>query len=266
MERAINIVETEAARAKSPVATFGPIIHNPQVVADFEKTGVKRINLPEETCGASVIIRSHGIEKTVREQLIKKAERVIDATCPFVLKAQKAAAGLSKNCQSIVIFGEKDHPEVQSIVSYAEVECFIVAGIPEAEKLPFRESYGFLAQTTQNNEIFLKISDIIKDKCHFVRIVKTICSATDKRQKASAELAAKADVMIVVGGKNSANTTRLFHLCKNLCPQTFHIETAEELEGRSFKGASLVGLTAGASTPGYLVQEVREYILRSADE
>lgn len=266
VERAINIVETEANKGGKAV-TFGPIIHNPQVVEALEKKGVKPINSLEETVDAdSVIIRSHGVEKSTLELISKKVSRVIDATCPFVLKAQRAAEDLSAKCDSVVIFGEELHPEVQSIISYTTGEYFVVTELEEAKKLPFRKKYGFLAQTTQNNEIFLKISDIIKYKCDSLVIVKTICNATNRRQKASALLAAKVDVMVVIGGKNSANTTRLYQLCKEICPQTFHIETVKELPTNVFRQVSRIGLTAGASTPGYLVQEVREYILRSADE
>lgn len=266
VERAINIVETEAG-AGGKTVTFGPIIHNPQVVDALAKKGVKPINALEEIeKNDSVIIRSHGVEKATLELISKKVSRVIDATCPFVLKAQRAAAELSHKCDSVVILGEEQHPEVKSIISYTTGEYFVVSLPDEAEKLPFRKKYGFLAQTTQNNEIFLKISDILKTKCDSVTIVKTICNATNRRQKASVELAATVDIMVVIGGKNSANTTRLYQLCKEICPQTFHIETVGELPSSTFRHINRIGLTAGASTPGYLVQEVREYILRSADE
>lgn len=266
VERALKIVDEEASLG-GHVVTLGPIIHNPQVVAALERKGVKAVNTAEETNrDTSVIIRSHGVEKNVLKTLSSTAGKVIDATCPFVLKAQKAAENLSDECDAVVILGESHHPEVQSIISYTSGEYFVIASIEEAEKLPYRKKYGFLAQTTQNNEIFLKISDIIKNRCEKLTLVKTICSATDKRQKASVELAAKVQLMIVIGGKNSANTTRLYHLCKEICPETLHIETAAELSKDIFQDVSKVGITAGASTPGNLVQEVREYISRSSNE
>lgn len=266
VERAINIVNNEIASGDK-VVTYGPIIHNPQVVERFENKGVKAVNSIDSINNATaVIIRSHGISRDLGQDIKAKSKRVVDATCPFVLKAHKAAMELSRTCESLVILGEKDHPEVQGIISYVESEFFVITEEEEANKLPFRKSYGFLAQTTQNNEIFLKISDIIKNKCESLLVAKTICNATDKRQRASMDLAADVDVMIVIGGKNSANTTRLYHFCKEICQKTFHIETVSELTEEMFKECSIVGLTAGASTPGYLVQEVREYILRSAYE
>lgn len=265
VQRALKIVEESSLGGH--VVTLGPIIHNPQVVAELERKGVKAVNSPMEANSAlSVVIRSHGIEKETLRELSCLAGKVIDATCPFVLKAQEVAEKLSRQCNAVVILGESHHPEVQSIISYTNGEYFVISTKEEAEKLPFRKKYGFLAQTTQNNEIFLKISDIIKNRCEKLVLVKTICSATDKRQKASVELAAKVQLMIVIGGKNSANTTRLYHLCKEICPNTLHVETAMELSKDLFQGVTKVGITAGASTPGNLVQDVREYISRSSNE
>lgn len=261
VERAIEVV-IKAAGEKNRVVTCGPIIHNPQVVENLEKKGVAVINSADEAeSDMNVVIRSHGVEKGVRELLNGKAAEVIDATCPFVLKAQKQASELSVRCGSVVVLGEERHPEVKGIVSYAEGECFVIAGAAEAENLPYRKSYGFLAQTTQNNEIFEKISAILRGKCEELTVANTICSATGRMRKASAALAEQVEVMVVVGGKNSANTTRLYHLCKEICGRTYHIETPEELDKDIFRGVSRVGLTAGASTPKSFVCQVREYIL-----
>ena len=261
VQRAIDVVLKNAGE-KENVATFGPIIHNPQVVETLKKQGVAVINSTgEASCDMNIIIRSHGVEKGVREQLNKKTSNVIDATCPFVLKAQEQVREFSGICSSVVVLGEKEHPEVKGIISYAEGECFVIGSASEAEDLPYRKSYGFLAQTTQNKEIFQKISAILRDKCDELKVANTICSATDRRQKASAVLAEQVEVMVVVGGKNSANTTRLYRLCKEICGRTYHIETPEELDKTIFRGVSKVGITAGASTPKDFVCKVREYIL-----
>lgn len=262
VERAIDLV-LDRAKVSDCIATYGPIIHNPQVVENLENQGIKVVtSLSDINKNLNVVIRSHGVEKTVKESIVQQAGEVTDATCPFVLKAQKHAEDFSKECSAVVILGEKDHPEVRGIVSYSTWECFVVAGVEEAQDLPYRKKYGFLAQTTQNNEIFQKISVILRGKCEELKTANTICSATSRRQQASVALAKQVEVMVVVGGKNSANTTRLYHLCKEICPRTYHIETPQELTNTMFQGVSRVGLTAGASTPKNFVSKVREYILR----
>lgn len=264
VERAIDIVK-DAAKEYNHVVTFGPIIHNPQVVGELKEAGVATIkSLDEVSKDMSVVIRSHGIERTEAEYLAENAGNVVDAACPFVKKAQIAAARLSKSCDYIVILGESDHPEVKGIVSYIDIPYKVIESAEEASALEYVEKYGFLAQTTQNIGIFESAVEKLKAKCSELVIAKTICSATEKRQEAAIEVASKVEVMIVVGGKNSANTTRLYHLCKEICPNTYHVETVAELRVDMFQGISKVGLTAGASTPTYLLEKVREYILEVA--
>lgn len=264
VERAIDIVK-EAAKEYNRVVTFGPIIHNPQVVGELKENGVATIkSLDEVSKDMSVVIRSHGIEKEEALFLSKNAENVIDAACPFVKKAQKAALRLSKYCDYIIILGETNHPEVKGIVSYIDIPYKVIESAEEVDTLDYVEKYGFLAQTTQNISIFENATKKLQKKCKELSVAKTICSATEKRQEAAIEVASKVEVMIVVGGKNSANTTRLYHLCKEVCPQTYHIETVDELSSDIFNGINKIGITAGASTPTYLLKKVREYILEVA--
>ena len=264
VERAIDIVK-KASEENNNVVTFGPIIHNPQVVSDLESKGVSTIkSLDEVDAGMSVVIRSHGIEKQEALYLEKNAGKVIDAACPFVQKAQKAAEKLSKECDYIVILGEADHPEVKGIISYIDIDYKVIENINEIDDLEFKEKYGFLAQTTQNQDVFKEIENMLKSKCNELVVAKTICSATEHRQSAAIEVASNVEVMIVVGGKNSANTTRLYHLCKEICPKTYHVETEKELNADMFLNVENVGLTAGASTPKYLLEKVREYIYEVA--
>lgn len=264
VERAIDIVK-DAAKEYNHVVTFGPIIHNPQVVGELKEAGVATIkSLDEVSKDMSVVIRSHGIERTEAEYLAENAGNVVDAACPFVKKAQIAAARLSKSCDYIVILWESDHPEVKGIVSYIDIPYKVIESAEEADALDYMEKYGFLAQTTQSISIFENAVEKLKHKCSELAIARTICSATEKRQEAAIEVASKVEVMIVVGGKNSANTTRLYHLCKEICPNTYHVETVAELRVDMFQGISKVGLTAGASTPTYLLEKVREYILEVA--
>lgn len=264
VERAIYIVK-KASEENNNVVTFGPIIHNPQVVSDLESKGVSTIkSLDEVDDNMSVVIRSHGIEKQEALYLEKNAGKVIDAACPFVQKAQKAAEKLSKECDFIVILGEADHPEVKGIISYIDIDYKVIENINEIDDLEFKEKYGFLAQTTQNQDVFKEIENMLKSKCNELVVAKTICSATEHRQSAAIEVASNVEVMIVVGGKNSANTTRLYHLCKEICPKTYHVETEKELNADMFLNVENVGLTAGASTPKYLLEKVREYIYEVA--
>lgn len=264
VERAIDIVK-KASEENDNVVTFGPIIHNPQVVNDLAAKGVSTIkSLDEVKKNMSVVIRSHGIEKKEALYLEETAGKVIDAACPFVQKAQKAAGELSKKCDYIVILGEQEHPEVKGIISYIDIDYKVIEKADEVENLPYIKTYGFLAQTTQNQEVFKSVEQLLRNKCDELIIAKTICSATEHRQAAAIEVASKVEVMIVVGGKNSANTTRLYHLCKEICPNTFHVETEAELNAEMFSNVEKVGLTAGASTPKYLLERVREYIYEVA--
>lgn len=263
VERAIKL--TEAAKNDyQNVVTFGPIIHNPQVVGDLEKAGVFVKNNPEDINDSMVaIVRTHGVEKQDLEKLSSRAGNVLDATCPYVKNAQKAAEDLATKGYVVVVVGEDHHPEVQGIISYVDGECYTVSTIEQARELPQRERYGVVAQTTQNERLFERIIDEIKQKSADVEVSHTICSATYKRQAAAQELAGEVDVMIVVGGRNSANTTRLASLASELCGRTYHVETVGELSEEMIEDAERIGITAGASTPNYIVNQVQEYILEN---
>lgn len=259
VERAVGMVNKTAEKYKN-VCTLGPIIHNPQVVQDFAEKGVEVCSDPALVNNEStVVIRSHGITKDTFSRLGEAECNVVDATCPFVIKAQRSADRLSKS-GTVIVFGEKDHPEVAGIVSYINDEYFVVSDSKEAEELPFRDKYGITAQTTQSRDNFEKIIKIVESKCHSLTVENTICNATAQRQSSAIELAGKVDMMLIIGGKNSANTTRLYHICKEICEKSYHVETVAELEKNMFKDVENVGITAGASTPGYLVNEVLEYL------
>ena len=266
VERAIDIVES-AADSGEQIATFGPIIHNPQVVNNFASKGICSVNnMDEINKDTAVIVRSHGIEKQVFEKLKEKSKQVIDATCPFVQKAQKAASELSKSCDKVIILGESDHPEVKGIISYINGDYIVIEKLEDVIDFEFQERYGFVAQTTQNQEVFKAIAEVLATKCNELLTAKTICSATERRQEAALEVASLVEVMIVIGGKNSANTTRLYRLCKEICKNTYHIETEQEINASMIKGFNKIGITAGASTPVELITKVREYILEVGHE
>ncbi|MDR2400929.1 MAG: 4-hydroxy-3-methylbut-2-enyl diphosphate reductase [Deferribacteraceae bacterium] len=261
VERALELVRGVCAEEKR-VATFGPIIHNPQVVAALEKEGVRELSAAYEAGKSdTLIIRTHGVEKKAAADLRKRAGKVIDATCPFVAKTHRLAKKLSQH-STLVIVGDAEHPEVRGTVSNAaDGEYFIVSTPQEAAALPYRDAYGVLAQTTQNEEIFEQVLAVLKNRCRLLTAENTICDATHKRQKAALNLAEKVDVMLVVGGKNSANTSRLCSLCRSVCPRSYHIESEDDIED-VFLDAENIGITAGASTPIEFVNKVRDYILK----
>lgn len=266
VERAIDIAEKTAVESDS-VVTLGPIIHNPQVVENLERKGVHVIkDVSGVQADNTVVVRSHGITKETYAQLQNRNVSTVDATCPFVTKVQRAAEQLSNEGNTVVVVGEADHAEVIGIVSFIPGEYFIVSTPEEAEQLPKRPRIGLVAQTTQQGETFRSVQKILATKTDTLTVVNTICNATTHRQQAARDIAGRADVMIVIGGKNSANTKQLFDICAELCGRSYHIETKEELSPSMFQGANTVGITAGASTPKYLMQEVREYIQEVSEQ
>ncbi len=264
VERAIKIV-SDTAKVDRDVFTYGPLIHNPQVVKDLAEAGVAvKDSLAEITPEMAVIVRTHGMAADELDALKKRTKKVIDATCPFVLNAQASAKNLSERGFSVVVVGEADHPEVRGIVSYVQGECTVVASADEAVKLPRKDKYGVVAQTTQNKDAYQGVIDVLRGKCGELEVACTICSATNNRQDAALSLSRSVDVMIVIGGRNSANTTRLYNICRQVCKKTYHIESEEELSDGMFAGARHVGISAGASTPNKLVYDVSTHILERA--
>lgn len=246
-----------ASQAETGTKTLGPIIHNPQVVARLSAQGVAPVDsLDEVGDGETVLIRSHGVGPSVYEEASRRDIRVIDATCPHVKKAQQDAKKIVEEGKNLVIIGEKAHPEVISISQWGANRAIIIDREIEAEQIPFSESLGVVVQTTFSQEQFKRIAEILKTKTNDLDVHMTICTATQQRQNAAVELAGKVDAMIVVGGRNSANTGRLAQVCREQGCPTYHIETAAELDTAAFRGMNHIGITAGASTPDWIIQEV----------
>lgn len=246
-----------ASQAETGTKTLGPIIHNPQVVARLSAQGVAPVDsLDEVGDGETVLIRSHGVGPSVYEEASRRGIRVIDATCPHVKKAQQDAKKIVEEGKNLVIIGEKAHPEVISISQWGANRAIIIDREIEAEQIPFSESLGVVVQTTFSQEQFKRIAEILKTKTNDLDVHMTICTATQQRQNAAVELAGKVDAMIVVGGRNSANTGRLAQVCREQGCPTYHIETAAELDTAAFRGMNHIGITAGASTPDWIIQEV----------
>ena len=256
VKRAVKIAQ-DNAKLEGNAYTLGPIIHNPQMVEKLTNEGVGMIHSLDDISQGTVIIRSHGVGPETYKEAENMGLNLVDATCPHVKKAQMAAYDLSEAGYQVVIVGEKAHPEVKSIFEWSKKCAIIVEHESELNDMTFLGKVGIVAQTTFSGDEFQRIVNSLTKKVENVKIERTICNATEKRQEAAVELANQVDMMIVIGGKNSANTTRLAELCLKKNKHTYHIETVNEIEDDWFiNGINTIGITAGASTPDWLIEEV----------
>lgn len=256
VKRAIKTAKDHADLSKK-VCTLGPIIHNPQMVKALADEGIGTVNSVDEMNSGKIIIRSHGVGPSVYNAIKAKGLELADATCPHVKKAQMSAKSLADEGFKVIIIGEKEHPEVKSIKEWAGENSLVLANKEEASELSFIPKLGVVAQTTFSAAAFNNIVSILLEKSCDIRILRTICTATDRRQSAAIKLAKQVDMMLVIGGRNSANTTRLAQLCTDHCI-THHIETVDELQSDWFNNIKKIGITAGASTPDWIIKEVYE--------
>lgn len=255
VKRAIDLAQDIASK-NSDVYTFGPLIHNPQEVARLEKENIKVIEDYSKIDKGVLVLRTHGIPLDIYENLSKKQNiKIVDAACPFVKKAQDIIKELSKDSEQIVIVGEKKHPEVVALVSYGKGKCLVVEDKEDVKNVKKTDIIYIVSQTTQSPKKFEEIVDEIS-KISQVKVFNTICRATFDRQSAAAKLAKEVDVMIVIGGKNSGNTTRLYQICSNIT-KTYHIENVDEIETDWFNNIETVGITAGASTPDWIIKNIK---------
>ncbi len=262
VERAIELAEEASKYTKSgkKVFTFGPLIHNPQEVKRLRSLGVdvlKDENLLDKD--TVLILRSHGIPPQKEKMLKERGVEIVDATCPYVKAVHEAVQKLVKEGYFVVLVGEKNHPEVLGTWGYLEEsggEGIIVETLEDLKPALNKPKVGIIAQTTQNEQFFKEVVGEVAVWVNEVKVINTICNATSVRQEEVRELAPKVDVMIIIGGKNSGNTTRLYKIAKSLNPRSYHIETAEELKREWFKDAKTVGVSAGASTPKWIIEKV----------
>lgn len=247
------------------ICTYGPIIHNEEVVNDLEKKGVHVLESEaelEKCQGMKVIIRAHGIPKETYRRMDDLGIEYVDLTCPFVKRIHKIVSDESQNGKNIVIVGSEGHPEVVGIKGWSNGITRVVSNAEEAEKLDFPKDaeVTIVSQTTFNAKKFKDIVEIVKSKGYNVNVVNTICNATSERQESAGLLAEQVDVMLVIGGKNSSNTQKLFEICSAICPETHFVSTTDDLQFDIPETASLVGITAGASTPNNIIEEVQNYV------
>jgi len=254
VKRAIKIAENA-----SNAVTIGPLIHNNAEINrlkdNFNVTTLQDIH---EAKGAKkAIIRTHGIPKGDLEHLRANKAEVIDATCPYVTKPQEICEKMSKEGYEIVIFGDADHPEVKGVASYAIYGAVVVQSVDELSKLKLKgQKVAVVSQTTRKINEFLEITHYLESRYKEVRVFNTICNATFENQDAAKDLAKEADIVIIIGGKNSSNTKQLHSICKEYCADSFLVEDEKELDIEWFKGKHLCGVTAGASTPDWIIEKI----------
>ncbi len=258
VKRAIEIAFSLSEKKKDGIFTYGPLIHNPQVIEKLMEKGIAPTDDIYRHDIKALIIRTHGMSIDLMEKASKAGYEIIDATCPFVKKAQHYAKLLSEDGYQVLILGDKDHPEVKGLVSYAGEDVIVNDGKGQLPHLKNR--VGIVVQTTQPLEALRKVMGKVIELAKEMKVYNTICSSTALRLEETEEMARKTDVMIVVGGKNSANTTQLANLCIAMPVKTYHVETAAELVPEWFKDVKKVGITAGASTPDWIIHAVKERI------
>jgi (E)-4-hydroxy-3-methyl-but-2-enyl pyrophosphate reductase len=257
VKRALDMAGSAVDAGRKPIYTLGPLIHNPQVVESLRAKGIETASSVATVDAGTVIIRSHGVEPSVIEQAHARGLHVMDATCPFVKKAQRRAAELADQGYFVVILGEKDHPEVLSIMGHAGGRALVIEQTDDLKLIPKRErKIGLVTQTTQSAEKLEEIAGALASRVTELKVFNTICNATARRQADALELTDKVDVMLVIGGKNSANTSRLAQMCREAGTPTHHLETADEISPDWFKAGDVVGVTTGASTSPDILRHV----------
>lgn len=271
VKRAVDTVYREIESGEKPVYTFGPIIHNEQVVEDLENRGVQVILSEDELeglSGGTVVIRSHGVSRDVCEKIEARGMKIVDATCPFVKKIHRIVDEEGRKGRHVVIIGSADHPEVQGIMGWASGPVTVIHTSEEAEQFVPENGkpISIVAQTTFNYNKFKDLVEILCKKrydnnvLNILNILNTICNATEERQREAKNIAGEVDTMLVVGGRHSSNTQKLFEICKKECGNTYYIQTPVDLDSEMFQCSSCVGITAGASTPKKIIEEVQEHV------
>ncbi len=261
VERAVNKVYQQIEKGQKPIYTYGPIIHNEEVVKDLRDKGVKVICSEEELLQITdgvVVIRSHGVSRRVYERMEANGLKVVDATCPFVKKIHRIVEEQVRARRQVVIIGSEDHPEVEGIKGWGDEHTVVVGTAEEAENFVPKQgkSLSIVSQTTFNYNKFKELVEKFSEKGYDILVLNTICNATQERQVEAKEIASKVDAMIVIGGKNSSNTQKLYEICHKECKNTYYIQTLSDFDPEGGNSVRKVGITAGASTPKKIIEEV----------
>ena len=263
VERAVSLVEKLLEEGRKPLYTYGPIIHNEQVVGELAERGVQVLNgirALEEAEKGTVVIRSHGASRAEQDRMQELGFDVIDATCPFVKKIHRMAQEAEEQGKTVFIAGDRDHPEVKAIVGWCREAPYVIGEESDIPLLDPKTPVMLLSQTTFNQNKFKKLVEIVRDKYYNADVVNTICHATQKRQREAKELSARADAMIVIGSRQSSNTKKLVQICEAYCAKTYFVQTLADLKQQAFHPVRFVGITAGASTPKNIIEEVQNFV------
>ena len=261
VKRAVDTVYKEAG--KKNVYTYGPIIHNSEVVNDLKKKGVEVINSREELEAleeGTVIIRSHGVAREIYDLIHEKGLELVDATCPFVRKIHKIVEKAGNDGDQVIIVGSEHHPEVQGIKGWCTGEVHIISDAEQFEGINLNKPTTLVSQTTFNYNKFQELVEIIKKKGYDISVLDTICNATEERQTEARKIAAESDLMIVIGDKHSSNTQKLYEISKKECANTYYIQTSKDMDYHQIQSINNVGITAGASTPNNIIEEVSKNV------
>ena len=263
VERAVRMVDTLLKEGRRPLYTYGPIIHNESVVEDFEARGARVLDGAEALKSAepgTLVIRSHGISRAEQELIGSLGFAVEDATCPFVKAIHRKVQEASEAGRTVFITGDPEHSEVRAIVGWCEKMPFVIKKETDVPDLPPETPVTLVSQTTFHRNNFKKIVEIVRERYYNADVVNTICNATQIRQQETEELARKADAMIVIGGSKSSNTRKLVEICEANCAKTYYVRSFEDLLQQGFQPVRFVGITAGASTPKKIIEEVQNFV------
>ena len=266
VKRAVNLVYDEISSEDKPIYTYGPIIHNDEVVKDLEQKGVTVIKNLDKLSSLEkgiIIIRSHGISREEYNKIEESGFEIKDATCPFVKKIHKLVEKHSTEGRYIIIIGNADHPEVQGIRGWVQGNDVCVVGNQDDIDnldITLEKKVCIVSQTTFNYNKFQELVEIIEKKGYDILVLNTICNATEERQTEARDIASESDAMIVIGDKNSSNTQKLFEICKKVCEYTYYIQTSRDMDYEKIKSVNNVGITAGASTPNNIIEEVSKNV------
>ena len=267
VERAVDLVE-EALAEGGTIRSLGALIHNSQEMQRLEQRGVTTISSPlEADANTTAVIRAHGVTPEVQRELEENAAQVIDATCPFVTRVQHLAERAAKEGRDVVVAGNPDHPEMIGVVGYAPDNTYVVRDASEVARLPSLRRPLVVSQTTLKLQTFQEVAEAVRAKSESEpQVINTICSATRDRQDAARALSGQVDAFYVIGGRHSSNSVKLLAVCQEQCARSFLIETADEINPDDLAGINRVGVTAGASTPNWLIEQVVERLRKIGDE
>ncbi len=266
VKRAVDLAYRALEKSDGePVVTLGPLIHNAQEIKRLAADGIDVADENDRPSNGTVIIRAHGVAPQVYEDLKARGLRVMDGTCPYVHYSQRKAVELRNEGYTVVIVGDRNHPEIRGILGYVEGDAYVVKSVEETLALPALERVGTIAQTTLTPEKYRTIVGLLQQRVPEVKVCETICDATEENQAAVRELASEVELLYVIGGRHSANSNKLVEVAKEVCPRSLLIETEDEVRPEDVRGLERVGVSAGASTPDWMIRKVVER-LRTLEE